>query len=173
MAKKPIKLGSVAFLKLQRKWYRKVAKAGHVDVERFIDMNKLPITTMPRAHGPFLYQPDTDELEEDFIALADTDKAGFWRMVGRKAAEMPASDRDFDLICAFAEEGTYSDAGQAVGISYSQAKSRIKKWLKANDLPDIVGATKTPQPKQPEPGPCRTLTAAEIAKLRYTQPRKK
>lgn len=177
MSKKPIKIGSKAFLKLQQQWYRKdaklAAKRGEKDVERYIDMNRLPVTTMPRMHGPFLYQPDTDELDEDFVALADTDKAGFWREVGRKAAEMKEWDKDYVLICAFAESGTYAEAAQEAGVDYERAKRKIRKWLGSHGLKEATGYSRVKHEPAPEPAPCRTLTKAEIAKLDYQQPRSK
>src|SRR6185503_4151986 len=172
---KPIKLNSPQFEKLQRKWYKRLKREGFEDVERFQDMNKLPVSTMPRLHGSFLYDPDTGEIGDDVevTPLAETDKAGYWREVGRKQSLMRRSDKNYKLISVFAETGTMAAAGAACGLSRTEATNRIKAWLRSHGLKEFTGLSRHRVEPQPPPGPCRSLSAAEIAKLNLTPPRGK
>jgi hypothetical protein len=173
MPKKPIALNSPAFKKLQRKWYKKLQREGFEDVERFMDMNQLPVSTMPRQHGSFLYDPETGELsdEAEIVPLADTDKAGYWREVGRKQSLMRRSDKDYKLIATFADAGSMAAAARACNLSRSEAENRIKAWLRLHDLKECTGLSRAkPEPKS-EPLPCRSLSKDEIAKLNLKPPR--
>lgn len=172
---KPIKIGSPRFLKLQQKWYKKLAKKGHVDVERYQDFNKMPVSTMPRLHGSFIYDPEADEIsdEAEFVAMADTDKAGFWREVGREASAMDPADKMYNLANAFAEHGTFTDAATECGIDAGKATRALRRWLRSVDLKAATGLSRTAHDPPQEPGPVRKLSKAEIAKLDYTPPRRK
>ena len=177
---KPIKLGSKQFLALQRKWYGKVKASGHVDVERFMDMNKLPISTMPRAHGPFLYDPEeSDEFDQEndssngieYESLADTDKARFWREVTHKATAMPTKDPLYKLANAFAEQGSFAAAARQCRTSKAAAEAKLKKWLKQNGLKDATGLTRRTRTEKVKPEPVRQLSKSEIKRLDYQSPK--
>ncbi len=177
--RKQIKIGSPAFNRLQSTWYKKDAKLaasrGEKDVERYQDFNKLPITTMPRLHGSFIYDPESDEIsdEAEFIPLADTDKGAFWREVGRCANNLLRNDPMYKIAHAFAEHGSFMAAGRAVGLPRKPAEAKLKGWLRDNGLKEYTGLSRGTHDKGPPPGPVRVLSKVEIAKLDLTPPRSK
>ncbi len=135
-------------------------------------MNKQPLSTMPRLHGSFIYDPETEELsdEAEYVALADTDKAGFWREVGRLANELASNDPMKKLALAFAEYGSFSKTARAFKLDRQRTMTSLRKWLKQNNLKPATGLSRTTHEKEPAPGPVRHLIKEEIAKLNLKAP---
>jgi hypothetical protein len=171
--KKPISIGSPQFKRLQAKWYRILDRKGHKDVERYQDLNLFPATTMPHGHGPFLFDTDTDELDEDYIRLEDTDQAGYWRQVGRYASQMSPKDKRYDVIMAFSQCGSISETAQECGIGFYKARHIIRTWLSKNGLHQYLRSRGPDEEPAPPPGPVRHLSKSEIKRLNYTAPKKK
>ena len=177
---KPIRIGSKKFLDLQAKWYKKLERMGHVDVERFIDMNKYPLSTMPRGHGDFVYdrEPDGEYDEEydsrngvDYTPIQDTDKAAFWRVVGHNAARVPVKDKNYRLYNAFADLGTFSAAARECKMQPAKARQTIQAWLKSLGLKESVGLSRKTREAKVKPEPVRVLSKAEIKRLNLTPPK--
>jgi hypothetical protein len=177
---RPIKIGSKKFLKLQQTWYNKVERSGHVDVERFMDMNKYPLSTMPRGHGSFIFDREPDgEYDDDYDSrngvdytpIQDTDKAAFWRVVGHKAALVPVKDKRYKLLNAFADLGTFSAAAKEVGMERIKAQNIIRDWLKQIGLKDATGLSRSSKKEKPVPAPVKALSKSEIARLGYIPPK--
>ncbi len=177
---KPVKLGSKQFLALQRTWYKKAKASGHVDVERFMDMNKLPISTMPRAHGPFLYDPEeSDEYDQEndssngieYTSLADTDKALFWRRVTHLAAALPIASPMRKLANAFADLGSFAAAARQCRTSKQKAEAKLRAWLKLNGLKEATGLVRRPRVEKTEPAPVKVLSKNQIKQLGYLSPK--
>lgn len=162
--------------KLTKLWYKKASrpykdKDGntmmYTDIERGQDFNKLPATTMPRAHGPFLFEPDSDELDMDgaSMPLEDTDNAAYWREIGRKANSLPKNWKGRAMILTFADSGSLHTARIAHGLTRWKARSLLASFLEWAELPST--RTRVKAEAKSEPAPVKVLTRDEIVKIAH------
>ena len=188
MAKKrpPPALNSHEFSQLRDSWYKKLKKAGFVDIEGGRDLNKSAAQTFRQSSRnsvllwDFSLSDDSDEHAAALkgwngYGLAEHARFEFTDRVTAYANKL-RNKRHRELLLLVLEKGmakARKELRMSVKESLSIWQATMEKLGLPNDTGTGGGVKVKGEPKQPQPGPVRILSAAERAKLQavYKQPK--